>query len=279
MAPRDAGDERAVSESLNLYDTAYGGFADDAHAAVRRETYGEDIGQTSWMTAEEWLHFAERLRLNGDTDVLEVGSGSGGPAAYLAQVRGCRVTGVDVNAHGVENGMRLAMERGMGDRLWFVAIDGGAPLPFAADSFDAVVANDTICHIADRLGALREWHRVLRAGGRIFFTDALVVTGPVSNEEVALRSSVGFYIFVPLGENERVIAEAGFALASVEDLTSSPAIIAQRRHDARERHSDRLIELEGEATFAGLQRYLACVARMAAERRLSRFGYLAEKAR
>jgi SAM-dependent methyltransferase len=264
---------------LNLYDRAYGSFFSAAQSAVRRETYGQDIGQTSWMTAGEWLHFADELRIGANTEVLEVGSGSGGPALYLAEQRGCRVTGVDVNEPGIENGRRLAAMRKLSGRARFLAVTSGAPLPFAADSFDALVSNDVICHIPDRLAALRDWHRVLRAGGRLLFSDAAVVTGPISNEELALRSSIGFFIFVPAGENERLLAEAGFALLSVENLTSSPAVIAQRRRAARERNREALIEQEGEREFAGLQRYLACASRLAAEQRLSRFVYLAEKSR
>ena len=40
--------------------------------------------------------------------ILEVGSGSGGPAAYLAVARHCKVTGVDINEHGVRNARELA---------------------------------------------------------------------------------------------------------------------------------------------------------------------------
>lgn len=262
---------------MKLYDNAYGSFSSPEQSAIRAETFGEDIGQTSWMTADEWRHFADELRVHKDTDVLEIGSGSGGPAAYLAEARGCRVTGVDVNAFGVANGQELARLRGLSKRLRFVATNGSEPLSFPSSAFDAVVANDTICHIADRLAALRDWHRVLRPGGRVLFTDALVVTGPISHQEVALRSSVGFYLFVPPGENERLVAAAGFTLLATEDLTASTATISERRHDARERHRDRLIEQEGEQTFFGLQEYLVAVRRLAVERRLSRYCYLAEK--
>jgi SAM-dependent methyltransferase len=266
-----------MTEYPTMYDEAYAGFESSEQAAIRAETYGEDIGQTSWMTAKDWRGFADQLQIRDGTEVLEVGSGSGAPAVYLAETRGCRITGVDVNAHGVENGERLARSKGLGDRARFMVVDGGASLPFAPGSFDAVVSNDVICHMSSRLDALREWHRVLRPGGRLLFSDALVVTGPISNEEVSVRCAVGFYLFVPLGENERLLAEAGFTVMSVEDLTASPAVIARRRHDARERYRERLVELEGATGFASLQRYLMCASRLAAERRLSRFVYLAQK--
>ena len=106
----------------------------------------------------------------------------------------------------------------------------------------------------------------------------MVITGLVSHEEIAVRSSVGFYLFVPPGENERLIMQAGFTLVSSEDVTASAAAIAQRWCDAREQHRTELVGREGDANFAGLQRFLACVQRLSAERRLSRYCYVAEKA-
>ena len=55
-------------------------------------------------------------------------------------------------------------------------VDASRPLPFRAETFDAVVSNDAMCHIRDRLGVLRDWHRVLKPGGRALFTDAMVLT-------------------------------------------------------------------------------------------------------
>ena len=267
-----------MAESVDLYNNAYGHYASAAEAAVRQETYGVDIGQSSWMTAGEWLHFADLLQAREGCEVLEVGSGSGGPAICLAEARRCRVTGVDINELGVANATRLAEARGIADQVRFQTVDANSALPFLPATFDAVVSNDAMCHIGNRLGALRDWYRVLRPGGRILFTDALVVTGLVSHDEVAARSAIGFYLFAPPGENERLLAQAGFTLLQVDDLTASAAVIAQRRHDARERYREQLVEQEGEVTFSGVQHFLRCVHLLANERRLSRYCYLAEKA-
>src|SRR5262245_28249390 len=262
---------------VDLYNNVYSGFASDAETAVRRQTYGEDIGQSSWMTASEWLGFAGLLGVTDASQVLEVGSGSGGPAVYLALKRGCRVTGVDINEHGVRNAIALAANRGVTERVDFRVANAAAPLPFPAAAFDAIVSNDAMCHIDQRLAVLREWHRVLRPGGRTLFTDAMVITGPVSHEELATRSSIGFYLFVPPGENERLLREAGFELLGVEDLTGSAADISQRWYDARQAHQEALVLREGLANFQGLQRFLRCVHTLTTERRLSRYSYLAQK--
>ncbi len=266
-----------MSDAVDLYNNIYGDFSSDIEAAVRHAAFGEDIGQSSWMTAAEWLQFADRAQVRADSHVLEVGSGSGGPGVYLAASRGCRVTGVDINEHGVRNGQQLAAARGLGDRVAFQTVDASRPLPFPDGTFDAVLSNDAMCHISNREHVLRDWHRVLRPGGRMLFTDAMIITGLVSQEDIATRSSIGFYLFLPPGENERLIARAGFTLLVSEDLTPAAEAIARRWYDARAQHQQALTEREGEANYAGLQKFLACVQRLSAEHRLSRFCYLAEK--
>jgi ubiquinone/menaquinone biosynthesis C-methylase UbiE len=262
---------------VDLYNNVYSGFGSDVEVAVRRHTYGEDIGQSSWMTASEWLGFADLLGVTDSSEVLEVGSGSGGPAIYLALKRGCRITGLDINGNGVRNAIVLAANRGVTDRVDFKVANAGATLSFPQESFDAIVSNDAMCHIDQRLAVLREWHRVLRPGGRALFTDALVITGPISHEEIAIRSSIGFYLFVPPGENERLLQESGFKLLKVDDLTRSAAEISRRWREAREEHREALITREGLENFQGLQRFLNCVHTVSTERRLSRYSYLAEK--
>jgi hypothetical protein len=67
----------------------------------------------------------------------------------------------------------------------------------------------------------------------VLFTDPVVVTGAVSNEELAARSSIGFFVFTSPGVNERLIAEAGFALLQREDVTENAPTVSKRWLDAR----------------------------------------------
>jgi hypothetical protein len=75
---------------VDLYNTSYDKFSVRVQQAVRSETYGDDIGQSSWMTAEELRHFAALLRLHRPSNVLEIGSGSGGPACSWRRSSGVR---------------------------------------------------------------------------------------------------------------------------------------------------------------------------------------------
>ena len=263
--------------SVDLYNTSYDNFSVRVQGEVRAETYGQDLGQSSWMTADELRQFIRRLKLKPSCHVLEVGSGSGGPALFVARTVGCRITGLDINEYGIKNANDLARRPKLDARAHFQKADASRRLPFAANSFDAILSNDAMCHVPRRGDVLREWFRVLKPGGRILFTDAMVITGLLSNEEIAARSSIGSYFFLPPGENERLICASGFELVRTDDVTANAAIVAKRWHDARARRGRDLIRIEGQANFEGLQKFLWHVHVVSAEGRLSRYAYLARK--
>jgi SAM-dependent methyltransferase len=246
-------------------------------AALRREVYGEDFGQTSWRSAVEQAEIADLLRLGRDLHLLDIACGSGGPSLALAERTGCRVTGLDLEPAGIAQAEAQAAARGLADLAAFRALDCGGRLPFGDSTFDAVLCIDSIVHLPDRLGALREWARLLRPGGRLLFTDTAVLTGAVAKAELDRRTLIGPFLLVPPGLNEAAIGAAGLAPLRREDRTSATAEIAARWHAVRARHAAALEREEGADWFAQRQRFLAATAELAESRRLSRFLYLAEK--
>ncbi|MEO8288026.1 MAG: methyltransferase domain-containing protein [Chloroflexota bacterium] len=271
-----ANENSEEQESTIFY--VYGDFEQDVLAQVRRETYGEDIGQFSWLTADEFRRFFERLDLDAGSDVLDVACGSGGPAIFMAQTTGCRVTGIDINEGGVNTGTQMAEARGVSDRVQFKQVDASLRLPFEDASFDAITCIDAINHMYNRAEVMGEWYRVLRPGGRFLFTDAVVVTGMLLRDEIMARSSsMGEFIFTPPGIHDHFIEAAGFIDLQVEDVTSTIATVSKNWHDARADHRDYLLEIESQAAFEDLQRMLAATHTLSSERRLSRFAYRARK--
>ena len=266
-----------MSQKVDLYDSAYANYESDTYRQVRIETYGEDFGQTSWVTTEESKEIPQLLGLRADSSVLEVGCGSGGYALHLADKVGCRLVGLDINAPGIRNANQLSLAKGLALRVRFEQCDASKNLPFDDNAFDAVFSNDVLCHLPGRPEVLGEMFRILKPGGRMLFSDALIVGGMLSHEEIATRSSIGFYVYSPPGENERLMERAGFRQICVIDTTASAARIAKRWHQAREKRKEELVAAEGNINFEGLQRFLSCVHTLTGEKRLLRYLYVVSK--
>jgi SAM-dependent methyltransferase len=266
-----------MPQRVDLFESTYGHFTDSVLDAIRKETFGTDIGQNSWLTIDEYERLLPLLELSAGGHALEVASGSGGPALFLARATGCRVTGIDANESGVATATKMAEGAGEGGRVRFQRADAESPLAFADGTFDALLCIDSMNHFPNRLEVLREWRRVLRAGRRALFTDPVVITGPVTNDELALRSSIGLFLFVPKGVNEALIAQAGFRLIRQEDVTANAALVSGRWHRARQARKDDLLRIEGEERFEGLQRFFEAVHTLTSEKRLSRIAYVVEK--
>src|SRR6202790_2608629 len=259
------------------YNANYGNFQTELYAQIRHEAFGEDIGQNSWLTSDEQDRFLEWLALSPGKTLLDVACGAGGPALRIAAKTGCSVVGIDVHEQAVSTACSLAIQRSLSRRAEFRVVDAAHQLPFSEASFDAITCIDAINHFSDRPRIIAEWVRLLKPGGRLLFTDPITVTGPLTNAEVAVRSSAGVYLFVPHGYDERVIARCGLQLLVCEDVTANMAKVAEARRAARASRGLPLRETEGDQTYDGQQEFLAVAARVAREGRLSRFVYVSKK--
>jgi SAM-dependent methyltransferase len=259
------------------YDANYGNFQTDLYAQIRQEAFGRDIGQNSWLTSDEQDMFLEWLGLSPGKILLDVACGAGGPALRIANITGCSVVGIDFHEQAIATASSLAFQRGLAERAEFRFADATGPLPFSDASFDAITCIDAINHFSDRPRVVAEWARLLKVGGLLLFTDPITVTGPLTNAEVAIRSSAGVYLFVPHGYDECVIAQCGLRLLVCEDVTANMAKVADARRAARASRSAVLREIESDDAYDGQQEFLTIAARVAREGRLSRFVYVSKR--
>jgi SAM-dependent methyltransferase len=266
-----------MSAKVDLYNNAYGNYATEVYREIRLETYGQDLGQTSWVTSDE---SAEIIRFAGTRRHVVRSRNrlrSGRYAIHVAEKTGCRVLGIDLNAPGIHTANQLAAEQDLSERVRFEICDASKRLAFADSTFDSVFSNDVLCHIPGRQALLHELFRILKPNGRILFSDALIIGGIVSHEEIATRSAIGYYLFSPPGENERLLETAGFRLLNVRAATANAQRIAGLWRAARSKRAAALIAIEGQENFEGLQRFLTTVEAVNKERRLLRSIYLAQK--
>lgn len=269
---------KSKSEAAGIhYDSNYGNFETELYSEIRREAFGEDIGQNSWLTASELDAFLGWLNLSSGQTALDVACGSGGPALRMAASTGCSIVGIDLHEQAISAAKSMASERQLSQRATFYVSNAAKQLPFPDSSFDAITCIDAINHFPNRRSVVAEWTRLLKPHGRLLFTDPITVTGPLTNAEVSIRSSAGFYLFVPPGYNELNVALCGLRLVVTENLTRNMAEVAERRHAARASRSSSLREIEGDQEYTGQQEFLEIAARIAKEGRLSRFVYVSEK--
>lgn len=277
MTDRDAERRKESKPQVDFYDSTYGRFDERVYRDIRREVWSDDFGQNGWITSQEQDQFIEWLSLGAGARLLDVACGSGGPTLRIAERAGAQVVGVDIHADGIRVARASAARGNLADRARFEVVDAQGPLPFEDGSFDAVTCIDAINHFAERAGAFAEWSRVLRPGGRVLFTDPAVVTGPLTNLETAVRGSIGFFVFVAPETDDRLLASAGLRVERKVDLSEATARVAADWHAARAKRTAELTSIEGAETFEGQQRFLSTTARLAGERRLSRYAYVASR--
>ena len=263
--------------TASQYDANYRHFQTSLYEEIRREAFCEDIGQNSWLTADEQDEFMGWLGLAPGRTLFDVACGAGGPALRIAAVTGCSVVGIDVQEKALATAYAFAAQRGLAERAKFQLMDAAKPLPFSDASFDAITCIDAINHLPDRERVIAEWARLLKPSGRLLFTDPITVTGPLTITEIKARSSAGFYLFVPQGYNERIIVQCGLRLLTSQDTTANVAKVADARRAARASRSGALRETEGDSQYNSQQEFLAVAGRVAREGRLSRFVYVSQK--
>jgi SAM-dependent methyltransferase len=241
------------TDADNFYAIIWGG--EDIHIGLYEEP-DEDIGRASRRTVER---MAGWVRLRPDTKVLDVGSGYGGAARFLAKTYGCRVT--CLNLSEVENERNRALSREQGVDHLVEVVDGSfEDLPFEDNSYDVVWSQDAFLHSGDRSRVLEEVARVVRPGGELIFTDPMAADGcPPSAltpilERLSLESmgSPDFY--------RRQLYRLGMKSVEFRDETPQLARHYQRVLDETERRDG---ELEGRVSQeyrarmkAGLQHWV-----------------------
>jgi len=144
--------------------------------------------------------------------------------------------------------------------LDLLALAPGARLLEVADTavmpddgtYDGILCIDAIARVPDRAATLDAWARALKPGGRVLYTDPAILAGLVTADEVAACSRGAYFVLSPQGENESLIDGAGLRLLRADDASEAVAREVEPRFP--------------EASI-----------RLAAERRLARIAFLAEK--
>ena len=169
---------------------------------------------------EATKEMANRLEVSGADHVLDVGSGIGGPARYVARRFGCRVSGIDLTAEFCEVARHLTSLLGLEERVTLRQGDA-LSMPFADATFDAAYSMNVSMNIADKCALYREIHRVLKPGARLVLSE--VVQGPGGPPDYPTpwaRTAASSFLATP-AETRANLEVSGFDVESLRDTTDA----------------------------------------------------------
>jgi ubiquinone/menaquinone biosynthesis C-methylase UbiE len=142
----------------------------DIDKLVASDLAGADEFHLGWLAATAEL--ARDLGLAQGIELLDIGSGIGGPARYFAENCDCQVTGVDLIEDYVKVATALTRRCGLSDKVHFKQASALA-LPFAEDTFDVATLIHVGMNIKDKAALFREARRVLRPDGHFAVYDIM----------------------------------------------------------------------------------------------------------
>ncbi|MFA6266566.1 MAG: methyltransferase domain-containing protein [Pseudolabrys sp.] len=190
------------------------------------ELFAHDQDHYGGLDANDAL--AQRANIGSGTRVADFCAGLGGPARYLAFRYGADVTGIELTPARVRGAAELTILAGLSDRVR--VLEGNVmAVPLDDASVDVVVSQEALLHVPDKAKTLAEAHRILKAGGRLAFTDWIAhrPLAPVDAELMWAGMAATNLYDIPA--YTKLIEAAGFTVTAVDDLTADWAGILKVR--------------------------------------------------
>jgi len=204
---------------------------------------------------------AQLLGLGPASRVLDVGSGLGGPARYLAGTTGCHVTALELQGDLHAVAANLTARCGLGQHITHVCGDALAcTIPEA--NFDAVVSWLALLHIPERPCLLERLARTLRRGGRLYIED-LYRRAPFAQSNMNdVRHTLYGVTLTSIADYVRDLQEAGFTGIAATDLSDDWEAFCGARLASWRADRNRHVRVHGEQIYAGLDLFYSVVSRL-----------------
>lgn len=198
------------------------------------------------------------IGLGRESRVLEVGSGLGGPARYLAATVGCHVTALELQQELHDVAADLTRRCGLNSRVYHLRGDA-LSYPLEVGRFDAAVSWLAVHQIPERPRLMERLMQAVRPGGRLYIED--LVVRDISSREgyLKLRQVLHAVTLTDAEDLAQELEDAGFDEIDMTDMTPSWSAFCRARAktftDNRERH----VRIHGTDTTSRLEDFFSTV--------------------
>eukprot|EP00045_Choanoeca_perplexa_P008267 m.76298 g.76298 ORF g.76298 m.76298 type:complete len:585 (-) comp14423_c0_seq1:139-1893(-) len=207
---------------------------------------------------------AAKAEIGASSRVINIGSGLGGPARYLAGKYGCQVLAVDIQEDLSRTAAQLTSRTGQKERVHHMTGDfAQVAQHLHRGGYDHIVSWLTVLHFDQRSQLFRECYELLRPGGLFFAADfvALSLLQPaekqILEQEVGCRSLAG-----SVEEYKHELELVGFKVEQCEDKSADWAAYSQARVATLKEDANRLSDIIGKDVFDRLLRFYSTVAKL-----------------
>jgi sarcosine/dimethylglycine N-methyltransferase len=193
--------------------------------------------------------------------VLDIGSGIGGPARFLAHTTGCHVTALELQPELHRVGLDLTRRSGLLDRVTHVCGDA-LDQPLSPQAFDAVISFLAIVHIPHRPALMKRVHEVLCPGGRCYIED-LASRAPFTPRDLEdLQRVVHGVSVTSIEDYARDLRQAGLFDVVATDLTDDWAPYAAERLAGWRRDHEAYSAVAGQEAWAAQDLFYTVIDRL-----------------
>ena len=220
--------------------------------------------------------FIEKLEINEKTKILDVGSGIGGPARYIANQTGAEITAIELQSDQNNLAKDLTKKCGLSNKVNHICGDI-LDYDFKNQTFDAVVSWLTLYHIANHEILLKKLFDLLNPNG-FFYTEDITSRINLSNADRKEIKKEIYGIHLPYFDNYiSNLEQNGFKLIFSEDMSSSWTDFTKERIKKYNSEKERNIRVHGKEVYDSLNSFYSFVGQYFSDGKLGGIRVIAKK--
>ena len=217
-----------------------------------------------------------KMGIDSNMTILEIGSGIGGPARYIAKKTGATVIALELQQDQNEIALDLTERCGLSTKVKHVCGDF-LSYDWKRKKFDAIVSWLALYHIFEHKSLLQKCFDSLMSGG-FFYAEDLFSRKPFNEKELSELLNEIYANYLPNIQTYRSdIEKAGFNLISCQDMTEEWAIFTRNRYLTYNKQKDRNLRVHGKTIYNDINSFYSFIDRYFTQNKLGGVRVIAQK--